>query len=298
MKKLFPAILAIIALLLCNNSFAQVQKKDKGTFVEPKSEFWDSIKKSAEDFSKKDDAKKKAYQLDFSNYKIPQSIDEFNKQWHNEPISQGWTGTCWCFSTTSYLESEVNRQFGKKLKISEIYTVYWEYVEKARRFVTEHGNSAFGEGSEANAVTRIWKQYGCVPEEAYTGLKPGQTFHDHTKLFDEMNNYLQSVKKSSSWNEETVLSTIKSILNQFLGVPPEFVVVDGKKMTPLEYFHNVVKINPDDYIDIYSIMEKPYYEKVEYEVTDNWWKSTDYYNVPLDVFMNTCQKGLHGRNRR
>ena len=28
------------------------------------------------------------------------------KQWHNAPISQGNTGTCWCFSTTSFLESE------------------------------------------------------------------------------------------------------------------------------------------------------------------------------------------------
>ena len=43
----------------------------------------------------------------------------------------------------------------KEVKLSEIYTVYWEYLEKARRFVRERGNSAFGQGSEANAVPRI-----------------------------------------------------------------------------------------------------------------------------------------------
>ena len=54
-----------------------------------------------------------------------------------------------------------------------MYTVYWEYVEKAKRYIKERGNSAFEEGSEANAVPRIWKMYGIVPDEAYTGLNAG-----------------------------------------------------------------------------------------------------------------------------
>jgi bleomycin hydrolase len=29
---------------------------------------------------------------------------------------------------------------------------------------------------------------------------------------------------------------------------------------------------------------------VEYKVPDNWWHSTDYYNVPLDVFMEALKK--------
>lgn len=39
-----------------------------------------------------------------------------------------------------------------------MYTVYWEYVEKTKRYVHERGKSAFAEGSEANAVTRMWKK--------------------------------------------------------------------------------------------------------------------------------------------
>ena len=43
--------------------------------------------------------------------------------------------------------------------------------------------------------------------------------------------------------------------------------------------------------DIY-IMQQPYWEQVEFEVPDNWWHNKDYYNVPLDVFMNLVKKGI------
>ncbi len=162
MKRYIPLVVFILSLVFSANTFSQVQKKDKAIFTIPKSEFWDTIKNSIEEFNKKDEEKQKSFQLDFSGYNIPKSIDEFKKQWYNEPISQGATGTCWCFSTTSFLETEIYRQFQKKIKLSEMYTVYWEYVEKARRFVQDRGKSEFGEGSEANAVTRIWKKYGCM----------------------------------------------------------------------------------------------------------------------------------------
>jgi bleomycin hydrolase len=176
-----------------------------------------------------------------------------------------------------------------------MFTVYWEYVEKARRFIRERGNSHFAEGSEGNAVTRIWKQYGCVPEDAYTGLKSGQKFHAHDKLIAEMTAYLNSLKTSNAWNEEEALTTIKAILNFYLGVPPEKVTVDGKTMTPLEYMRNYLKIVPDDYIEFMSMLAYPFYTYAELEVEDNWWKSKDYCNIPIDDFMtivkNAVKKG-------
>ena len=117
-----------------------------------------------------------------------------------------------------------------------MYTVYWEYTEKTRRFIEERGNSAFGEGSEANAVQRIWKKYGVVPEQAYTGMKPGQIFHDHSKMYAEMNDYLQNIKKLNSWNEEEAISTVKSIMNHYMGLPPEKFIVEGKEYTPKRIF--------------------------------------------------------------
>ena len=284
--------LALFVFIVVNASYAQKPHKDKGVFIEPKNEFWDTIKASCEEFNKKPVAPVKAFKMDFSGYNLPKTTSEFKQIWHSPPVSQASTGTCWCFSTTSYYESEIYRLFKKEIKLSEMYTVYWEYVEKAIRFVKERGNSAFGEGSEANAVPRIWRKYGCVPENIYTGLMPGQRFHDHSKMFEEMNHYLEFVKKNDAWNENTVVSTIKSILNHYIGVPPETVKVNNKEMTALEYFKNEIKLNLDDYVDILSLLEKPYFQQVEYEVTDNWWKSADYYNTPLDEYMTLLKRAV------
>jgi bleomycin hydrolase len=69
-------------------------------------------------------------------------------------------------------------------------------------------------------------------------------------------------------------------------------VIDGKKMTPKEYFEKIVKINFDDYIDILSLMQQPYNQFTIYPVPDNWWESSDYYNVPLDTFMMIIKKAV------
>jgi bleomycin hydrolase len=173
-----------------------------------------------------------------------------------------------------------------------MYTVYWEYLEKARRFVKERGNSVFGEGSEANAVRRIMTIYGCVRFSDYSGLKGKKTVFDHTKMMEELSNYLQGVKTTGTWNEEIVLSTIKAILNDYMGEPPVKINVDGKQISPKEFMGNVLKFNPMDYIDIMSLMQKPYYKYSEYEVPDNWWHDTTYYNLPLDDFMSIAKNAV------
>ena len=282
----------LLLFLTIQVSLAQQLRRDKGHFVESKNEYMDKIRESANTFIKKEKEPKMVFKMDLSGLSLPDTISQFTYQWHNTPVSQGYTGTCWCFSTTSYFESEIYRQTGQKLQLSTAYTVYWEYVEKARRFVQERGNSLFEEGAEANSVIRMWKKYGTLPYKEYTGLKEGQEFLDHRGVYEEMNSYLQSVKNNNAWNEDVVLATIKSILNHYWGTPPEKFKVSGKMMTPMQYLENVVKINLDEYVDFMSLMEKPYYKKVEYEVPDNWWHSEEYYNIPLDDFMMVLKRAV------
>ena len=272
--------------------FAQGVRRDRAVFDSTKNEFLEKIRTESRGFGKKEAAPGRVLKMDFAGVNAPASTAEFTQYWHNPPVSQGLSGMCWCFSATSYFESEIYRQTKRALKLSELYTVYWEYVEKAERFVRERGNSEFGEGSESNAVPRIWRKYGIVPGEAYTGLQPGQKFHDHGPLFAEMKDYLGSVKSQNAWNEEQVTGTIRGILDHYLGVPPSTVDVGGKKLTTLEYLEKVVRLNLDDYVEFMSLMEKPYYSKVEYPASDNWWHSSDYYNVPLDEFMGIIKKAV------
>jgi bleomycin hydrolase len=39
-------------------------------------------------------------------------------------------------------------------------------------------------------------------------------------------------------------------------------------------------------------MQQPYYKFVEYEVSDNWWHSKEYFNIPLDEFMTILKDAV------
>ncbi len=287
-------VLLVSTLTACALSLTvTAQNRDKAIFRETKPGFYQfSILRDDREVIQKTEPVKvtKNFVVDLTAATLPNKIDLYkSQQWHNAPVSQGNTGTCWCFSTTSFLESEAYRISKIQVKLSEIFTVYWEYVEKTRRFIQERGNSVFEEGSEANATTRMWKKYGAVPADAYSGLLNGRLFHNHEAMMNEMKTYLGSLKASASWDEETAVATIRSIMNHYLGEPPAEVMVNGKKMSPVQYLKEVVRINPDDYVDILSYTQEPFYQKVEYKVPDNWWHSEEYYNVPLDVFMTTLK---------
>jgi len=287
--------LLLCCLFLGTIVSAQVLTKDKGTFktYEP-GYFQNSILKGIEEFESQKVSPKpaKTFKADPSSFNIPVSKDEFKSYWHNQPVSQGNTNTCWSFSTTSFIESEVYRTTGQKVRLSEMYTVYYEYIERAENWVKTRGNMNFGEGSEGNAVTRVWRKYGIVPLDTYTGLQAGQSFHAHDKMFEELKNYADFVKKNNMWDESAIISNFKSILKYYIGEPPAKVTVNGIELTPKEYMTKILKFNADDYCDVLSYMQQPYWKQVEYEVPDNWWHDASYYNIPLPDFMNVIKKSI------
>ncbi len=289
MKKNVWILVFALSFSFTANVFAQ---NDKGHFIEKKNEFWQEIKKGIEDFNAKPKQVHKVFKMDMTGKVFPTDITKYKKVWHLSPISQGNTGTCWSYSTTSFYESEVKRLHNKEVRLSPIWTAYWEFVEKAKRFVETRGNSYFAQGSEGNAVARIWKKYGVVPMKVYTGLLPGQKFHDHSKMFAEMKSYLDNLRKTNAWNEEENIETIKAIMNHYITKPPEKFTFKGKEYTPKSFLKDYLQLNMDDYVEILSLMEKPYWQQVEYNVPDNWWHSADYYNVPLDVYMKIIKKAI------
>lgn len=292
MKLNIFVIIVILCLSSVSQSYSQSNRKDKGVFIERKNETWDTIKKQVDEFDKKTTPEKKSFILDFSGINVPKTIEECKPVWHNQPVMQSWTGTCWAFASTSFLESEVYRQHKKEVKLSEIHTVYYEYLAKVSRFVQERGNSLVSEGSQTAATLRIWKKYGAVPLSAYSGLKEGQKHHAHEKMVQEISSYLDYCKKNHFWNEDAILDNVKSILNFYLTAPPKSFVYEGKEYTPASFLKDYLKINPDDYVDIFSLLEPGYWKKAIYDVPDNWWKGDSYYNVPLDDFMTALNKAI------
>ena len=97
-------------------------------------------------------------------------------------ISQGVTGTCWSFSTTSFLEAEIIRLTGKKIDLSEMYNVRNTYPKKAENYVMRQGKAQFSEGGLAHDVINSLREYGLVPNSIYTGLNGEEEKHNHAEL--------------------------------------------------------------------------------------------------------------------
>ena len=244
MRKIIGVLLLISTTLIA---------QDKGQFESYSNNFYGKIVSESKRYDQKEKEGYKAFKMDFEGKKIPKSLEEFTIVETAEPISQGNTGTCWCFSTTSFYESEINRLTGNTINLSELYPVYFEYIEKSRGYIQSRGNTHLGEGSETNAVQRMMEMYGIVPLEAYEGKPSDQPFYNHEKMFSEIETYLKSCKVTNYWDEQAILSNIKSILNHYMGVPPTSFRHNGKTYTPISFMKNVTKLrrrpnsNPGDF---------------------------------------------------
>ncbi len=270
------SILFLLSLfIIYGNAFTQVKIKYK----ESKSGYYQKEILKVDD----NDVKSRTYLSIDSDDNYPTRIDDYEVVWHNDPVSQGATGTCWCFATISFLESEIFRINGNEIKLSEMYIVYWEYVERAKSFIENRGEVYFAQGSEATSVTRIMKKYGIVPLSAYSGKTKGQRHHNHSMMFKEMYSYLIKLKEDNAWNTGAAVSTIRSILDHYMGPVPERFDYKGKEYTPLSFL-DYCEIKPDDYFSFMSTMSQDYNQKGELIEADNWWHCDDYYNLDIDDY--------------
>jgi bleomycin hydrolase len=293
MKSLFASLIVLgISLSL----FSQENlKRDKIVYREIQNGFYqDSILKGIDDFKTNvEKPEVKTYiSADLSGKIFPTDQKKYNPYWHNPPLSQGRTGTCWSFASTSFIESEVNRITGIPVKLSEMYFVYWEYIERAKYFVKTRGDMYFSEGSEANAVIKNIRLYGAVPASVYSGKLKGQKYHDHEAMEKELQSYLKLVKEQNIWNEEIIVSTVKNILNFYMGEPPQQVRVKDTDYTPLEYIEKVLQMTPMDYFSFMSTKSQTYNQKGELMEPDNWWHCRNYYNIHLDDFVSTLKSSI------
>jgi len=206
--------------------------------------------------------------------------------------SQASTSTCWCFSTTSMLESELIRLGKGEVGLSEMFTVNNVYADKASQYVKFHGTCNFAEGGAQHDVMNSIKKYGIVPREIYPGLNYGETTHKHGELVTVLTGIVQTIVKNPNGKISPVwMKGVTGVLDAYLGEKPISFSYNGKLVTPKE-FATELGINPDDYIEFSSYTHHPFYEKFVLEVPDNWAQQA-MYNVPIDELMEIIDYSLN-----
>ncbi len=234
----------------------------------------------------------KDLRVDWSKIKAPKSPEVFDQLWHLPPTPQFYTGSCWAFCSVSYMESEAKRLGAPEVKLSEMWVVYWEFVEKSRAYLKSFGHTPLSQGSQDHGTLEIFRKYGAMTREGYPGVLLPKNRHDHTPLMAELKGFLDWVLESKSWDEATNMSYVRAILNKHLGNPPADVVYDGQTYSPQSFLTDVLHLNLDDYVGCVSRMDTPFYTRVLLDVNDNWRRKDDYLNLPLHDFYEVIKKSV------
>ena len=196
---------------------------------------------------------------------------------------QNRSGTCWAYSTLSFLESEILKKTGKTYNLSEMFVANKTYMDRAMKAVRMHGDVSFAQGGSTYDPIYCWQHYGIVPESAMPlpGSLTGDSLADFSEFFTVMTPYVEAIAKSKlkklspAWK-----NGLQGIINAYLGKAPENFTYEGKTYTP-KSFAASLGLDMNDYVHFTSYTHHPFWTQFVVEVQDNWrWPLS--WNVPID----------------
>lgn len=206
--------------------------------------------------------------------------------------SQDRAGTCWSWSTISFLESEIMRKGKDSVSLSPMFVVWNTYHAKGDKYVRMNGHVNFGQGGASADVTWAIQNYGIVPLELYKGLNYGEDVHAHGELDAVLKGYVDAVIKNPNKKLSTAWQRgYDGVLDAYLGEKPEKFNWKGKEYTPMTFTSDACGLNMDDYISLTSFTHHPFYTQFALEVEDNWIGEMSY-NIPLDEMMEVLDKAI------
>ena len=207
--------------------------------------------------------------------------------------NQSRSGTCWDYSTLSFLEAEILKKTGKTYDLCEAFVANKTYFDRAVQVVRMHGDCQFAQGGSAYDPIYCLKHYGICPEDAMPlpGTLYGDSLNNFNEFFDVMTPYVLSVAKSktdklsSQWKV-----ALQGIIDAYLGKCPEKFTYQGKSYTPMSFAQSL-EINPDDYESFTSYTHHPFWTAFAVEVQDNW-RNPLSWNLPLDDMMRIIDNAV------
>lgn len=204
--------------------------------------------------------------------------------------NQASTGTCWCFATTSFIESELLRMGKGEYDLSEMWIVRYNYVDRLKDNFIQQGKGNLGQGSVGHDWITEFQKNGIVPDEVYTGLNYSTTNHNHSEL-NAFVNAVSTIPVRRNKESDQYFTIVDAVLDTYLGKAPQSFTYKGVGYTP-KSFTASLGINTDDYVEITSLTLFPFYTQGVVPIPDNW-RKMNYYNVPLDELISIMDYSLN-----
>lgn len=197
--------------------------------------------------------------------------------------NQGQSGTCWCFSTMSFLESEmIANGVETPPNLSEMFAVRNNYIDRAVKYVMLAGNMTFAEGSYFWDVIAVSKRDGLVPESAMPNYKAGERQINHSRLVEATRRFADSVARISNMAiNPGWVGDYTRLLDSYLPDVPSQFDYQGNTYTPKSFADSVCRLDFDDYVQITSFSHHEFNKYCMLEIPDNW-RWSRFLNVPVE----------------
>jgi aminopeptidase C len=205
--------------------------------------------------------------------------------------NQNRAGTCWCYSSLAFIESELLRMGKGEYDFSEMFLVHNTYLDRAEKAVRTHGDVSFAQGGSFYDVIYGMEAFGLVPEaEMRPGVMYGMELSNHNELSAVSDAVVAAIAKGrhrslqvSPDGEMLWKKSIEAIHDIYLGERPEKFTYNGVEYTP-KSFYDSLGLNASDYVSLTSFTHHPFYTSFALEIPDNWrWAQS--YNLPIDELM-------------
>ena len=212
--------------------------------------------------------------------------------------NQSRAGTCWCYSSLAFIESELLRMGKGEYDFSEMFIVHNTYLDRADKAVRTHGDVSFSQGGSFYDALYGMEKFGLVPEaEMRPGVMYGDTLSNHNELTAVSNAVVDAIAKGRSRslqkdanNQMLWKKAIEAIHDIYLGERPEKFTYNGKEYTPKSFYQSL-GLNADDYVSLTSYSHQPFYSTFVLEIQDNW-RWAESYNLPIDELMQVFDNAI------
>ena len=212
--------------------------------------------------------------------------------------NQNQAGTCWCYSSLAFIESELLRMGKGEYDFSEMYIVHNTYLDRADKAVRTHGDISFSQGGSFYDVIYGMETFGLVPEAE---MRPGVMYGKELSVHNELSAVSDAVVAAIAEGKHRSLQVspegqplwkkaIEAIHDIYLGVRPEKFTYNGKEYTPKSFFEST-GLKASDYVSLTSYTHPPCYSSFVLEIQDNWrWAQS--YNLPIDELMEVFDNAI------
>lgn len=226
---------------------------------------------------------------------IPQFCFIVDTVYLTSPVAnQGRTSNCWAYSMASFIETE-NLLRSLPEDTLQFQLLSPEYMVR-QKFQAQFdlslrsGKVKLTSGALGHTALDIFRHQGAIPAEVFTEN------HVPSPDYIKVSRRLRLLAHTAAWFPATknrVRRSGQHLLDEEFGILPNTFLYKGKQYTTQTFATSLPALS-QEYVELTSFCNYPYYTHCHLSLPDNW-ENAVFYNLPLDSLLTVmCSALLSG----